>query len=207
MKIIRLYGIIISLLLAFNLWQYHLESGISFLKVPIEDLPKILVGPWKFKTKITGAMTTQFFEGEVQYNADGTFARYMTCKVFYISLPGLTKETYHDYKADLVINGYAKGNWKIGDGEFWEETVEECNMEVDYCSGDCQKKLGLRSYGRKSKFTCYGFDPDVTVEYGNFQDESHRVKLKRLSKWMITLETLDFEDYSKGAYTFRRKRS
>ena len=136
MKILRIYGLSIGIIVCITLLLNIAASDIFSKDLPVEKWSENLATSWKFETTLMYPMKIESLIGEVEYRSDGTFKRYVTRKAYYYDHPYDYERNgkFKDERPDVLRVGKVEGNWEVNQNGYWKEIVSTCQMKTNYSS-------------------------------------------------------------------------
>lgn len=211
MKFFKIYGLILGLLSLINLGFYVKKSMPYLINkniAPTWKWSEILVGKWDYEARIVRPNDTEVYQGEIEYKSDSTFLKKLSYNAYY------PEYQYYDENSDsgeteklgMTIKGTLIGSWEKGKGLFWNETISECNMILDFYKQEYQNQYG-RVYGEVPDIECWVFGHEDTNTYGQLNESHRKDRIIKFNKDEIIIETY-FSDFDHMAfYIFKRKKS
>ena len=164
-----------------------------------EEWKDALVGTWEFSANRVSTKELHYFNGEVEYLADGTFIRYVTHK-YYIPYSNdrlIGYEKGYDNKLAIVAGGSVKGTWTVlPEKGIWKEVVTSCTIKPSFTLDSRREHKGYDTCKRDFKGTLY---------YGTFSTDDTKVTLKKFTRESIDISGNNFKEDATIAQGFTKQ--
>lgn len=143
--------------------------------IPKEQWSQTLVGKWEYEYERKNFNEIYFFEGDVEYFADGTFKRHITLSIYQGHL------SVKKIKEDLIIlgGGTYEGKWAINEDQSWLEETTKCETRTEYVKVNYNDKFDICSFytDKNSKLTYGSYETyDIRSSIATFTNKKILIK-------------------------------
>ena len=169
----------------------YADEAASGYIVPREEWKTLLEGTWKYEVEIVNPVNVVIYEGEIDYREDGTFKRYVDCKIWEFDRPysqseGNESGRLDNFDMNLLVSGSVSGKWTVSAEDYWFEVVDECNMQLVHLNTGYNSKYNKTSADLLQP-TCVGYYPMDTIRYGNFTNGIVEKEVRTFTQDQIVL--------------------
>lgn len=162
------------------------------------DWRELLVGTWDFYYSRKSSKSLHYFDGEVEYRADGTFIKYVNHKYY---IPQYSHYVIGQGKDILAVEegGNIEGKWKVLiEKGVWEESTSRCKLSRSFTFKDHSRKKHIGYYPCKRDFR-------GVIQYGTHNTTVSKLSLNYFKKNLINITGRNFKEGSAIVMDFSKK--